>query len=355
MGDKQETSAAERWASRNTNGPWLSILVPVYNVERYLQECLESVMTQAGDGVEVIALDDVSTDGSAAVLADFEMRYGAGFKVMKHLQNRGISVARNTLLDAARGRYVWFMDSDDLLLPNAVSELRRIVDREDPDLVLCDYRKLRSKTKLKHRLRGEFHCRAFSGLENQKVTDRSSLVCGLFAPGQMHVWSKVSKRSLWADDLRFPEGKYFEDLSISPRLAIRAQSYYYAPRVWLAYRQREGSIMSTPSAQKLNDRSESLVGFVDEFRRIESSPSAEANFLISHTVAKNFIAAAKSVSGSSGSDRMARLKKYQSDFMRSIAMPLIDIRSGYFKRGWIVRWLRLSYWLRQVAALENGS
>src|SRR3569623_2045227 len=88
-------STAAGVSSASAGAQWLSVLLPVYNVERYLRECLDSIMSQAGAGVEVIALDDVSTDGSMDILADYAARYGSRFKTMPHPRNRGISIARN--------------------------------------------------------------------------------------------------------------------------------------------------------------------------------------------------------------------------------------------------------------------
>lgn len=339
--------------SVSVDAPWLSILLPVYNVERFLRECLDSILAQAVAGVEVVALDDVSKDGSPAILAEYEARYGACFKVMQHSRNQGISVARNTLLGAARGRYIWFMDSDDLLLPNAVTELKGIVDREDPDLVLCDYRKLRTRMKLKHRLRGEFHLRAFVGPAGQKLSDLSILVGGLFQLGQMHVWTKVSKRGLWGEDLLFPEGKYFQDMFTMPLLALRAKTFYYAPKVWVAYRQREGSIQSTPSIHKFGHLSESLLGFTEQFNQAEANPSVDARFFISHICAKNFVSVSKNLFKIKPPEMQAVYDWYRSNFLESLAVPLDELRRGYLRRGWLRRWVQLSFWLKQSKIQKN--
>ena len=106
--------------------PWLSVLVPVYNVRDYLTECIESVLAQAPDdgGVEVLLLDDCSTDDSSAVIAQLQSRWPGRLSVLRHARNSGLSAARNTLMDAAKGRYLWFLDSDDKLLPGAIDSLR---------------------------------------------------------------------------------------------------------------------------------------------------------------------------------------------------------------------------------------
>lgn len=341
-------------SSNAAAGPWLSILLPVYNVERYLRECLDSVMSQATESVEVIAVDDVSTDGSLVILQQYEAQYGSRFKVMRHPRNRGLSVARNTLLEAAQGRYLWFVDSDDLLLPGAVKELKEIVDRKDPDLVLCDYRKLRAKTKLKHRLRGELHLRTFSGPAEQLISDISVQVRGLFELGQMHAWSKISKRSLWAAGLRFPEGKCYEDMFVSPRLAIHARTCYYAPRVWVAYRQREDSIMAMLSPQKLSGLSEALVGFPDEFLDVEPRPDIDTRFLISHVAARNFIGVARKFSRIKGANSREPIASNLDNFIHSTMLPLEELRLEYLKRGWIRRWAQLSFWSKQADSTGVG-
>ena len=120
-------------AVRAPAAPWLSILVPVYNVQDYLQACLASVVEQVaqlplaeegGAGVEVLVLDDCSTDGSRALMEQLAQRWPGRLTLMRHAVNQGLSAARNTMIDAARGEYLWFLDSDDKLLPGAL-RLRR--------------------------------------------------------------------------------------------------------------------------------------------------------------------------------------------------------------------------------------
>lgn len=325
--------------------PWLSILVPVYNVERYLRQCLESIAVQMVDGVEVIVLDDVCTDGSMKVFTELQAQWPGYFKKLQHESNRGISAARNTLLGSAKGKYIWFVDSDDVLMPGAIAQMRSIAVGVAPDLVLFDYRKLRDVTKLKHHMRGEMHCRTFSGPAEQLLSDTSEQVRGLFDLGQMHVWSKISKRSLWMDGLSFPEGMYYEDMFASPRLAIKAKNCYYAPYVWIAYRQRDGSIMSKLSPKKLSGLSEALVGFPDEFTKSNYSPTAETRFSVSHIAARNFVGAARQLSKMKGVNYQEGARIYLSNLRRSTMVPVAELLRGYLRRGWIGKWAQLSFWL----------
>lgn len=122
---------------------WLSILVPVYNVQDYLAECLESVVAQlqalpdAGAGVELLVLDDASTDGSRALMDTLDRRWPGRLHLMQHARNAGLSAARNTMIDAARGEYLWFLDSDDKLLPGALAGLRVSWRGSRPPMPCC--------------------------------------------------------------------------------------------------------------------------------------------------------------------------------------------------------------------------
>ena len=135
--------------------PWLSILVPVYNVQPYLRECLASVVEQldGDDGVQILLLDDCSTDGSEALMQELARRWPDRLQLLRHERNSGLSAARNTMIDAARGEYLWFLDSDDKLLPGAIASLRAIVQAHAPDVVLCDFAVWREREHWKHRLR----------------------------------------------------------------------------------------------------------------------------------------------------------------------------------------------------------
>ena len=153
-----------------SDSPWLSILIPVYNVEPYLRDCLASLLPQLPPrGVEVILLDDASTDGSLGLCSEICPQSHPQVRLMRHASNAGLSAARNTMLGAARGDYIWFVDSDDEVMPGAIAGLRAIVERHAPDLVLCDYE------------RGGRHLSSFSGPTGQPSDDREALLQGVFA------------------------------------------------------------------------------------------------------------------------------------------------------------------------------
>jgi hypothetical protein len=323
--------------------PWLSVLIPVYNVLPYLQACLDSVLPQLDMQTEVILVDDCSTDGSDRLAAELAARHAPRVRLLRHERNSGISVTRNTLLDAALGDYLWFLDSDDILMPGAVQALRRSLAEHDPDLVLCDFWDMRDKPKLKHRLRGESHRRTFPGPAGRLITDRDALLAGLFLQGHMHVWNKIARRELWAG-LRFPAGRTFEDMALAPTLAMRAQRAVYIDEVWVGYRKRAGSILATQNAQKINDMMLALADLPQQMAGLTPAPSDSTRFLAAHFASKNFVVASRfDARHGDGSRLSTRLEQLQA----CLVMPADEVARRCHGRGWFWRGLRLAYWLRR--------
>ncbi len=326
--------------------PWLSLLIPVYNVEAWLRACLASVLSQADAGVEILMLDDVSTDGSAALMQTLAEENPGRLTLLRHQRNSGLSAARNTLLEASRGEYLWFLDSDDELMPGAIADLVAIVQGHAPDLVLCDFRTLRERMKRKHVWRGELHRSSFDGPGDRLLSDRSALLQGLFALGQLHSWSKISRRALWGDDLRFPVGRYYEDMYTTPALALRATSYVYAPRVWVGYRQRGGSILATLSPRKIDDMMQALAGLPARLDAQQPPIGTAARFALANYAGRGFVSAARFMARHADGAALARcLQQFQANSPLSAAALL----RAYLARGWLWRACRLHYWLRRAA------
>lgn len=320
--------------------PWVSILIPVYNVTAYLAECVESVMHQAEGGVEVIALDDASTDDSLPQLQALAARFRGRLRVLQHARNAGLSAARNTLLEASTGGYVWFVDSDDKLLPGAIAALRGIVERHAPDLVVCDFQVWRENTRLKHRLRGELHRRTFAGRAGQLSDDRCALLAGLLMTGQLHAWSKIGRRALWADDLRFPPGRYFEDMATMPQLALRARNFYYQPTPWVAYRQRGNSILATMNPQKCLDQSGGLAGLAKALEADAGGcrDNAHVRLAMAHQSARNLIGAMRFLRRQP--DAAAMAEQVRQDFCALSPLSPRQLERAYLSRGWWLRYAR---------------
>ncbi|SHF15842.1 glycosyltransferase family 2 protein [Thermomonas hydrothermalis] len=233
--------------------PWLSILIPVYNVSAYIGPCLDSVLAQSADdpGIELILLDDASRDDSWAQVEAYAARHPGKLRLLRHPDNRGLSAARNTLLTHATGRYVWFLDSDDMLLAGAVAGLRDIVHRHQPDLILCDYRLLDDTQPSQSRRKSRMQ-RTHTGPSRRCMDDPVTLLSGLLTCRQPHAWSKIAKRPLWAA-APFPEGRYFEDIAVLPSLLAVTRTWWHTATPWVAYRRHGSSILATLNEKKFHD------------------------------------------------------------------------------------------------------
>ena len=329
--------------------PWLSVLVPAYNAATYLAECIDSVLMQGVTGIEVVVVDDCSSDGSAQLLAQLAARWPDALHVQRHDHNRGLSAARNTLLEAARGAYLWFLDADDKLLPGSLAALRRIVLSASPDLVLCDFEVLRARRLPKHWLRSEYHRKTFSGPSGRVLSDPVELLSGLLLAGQLHAWSKISRRSLWQAGLRFPPGQYFEDMATMTLLALQARTSYYAPRPWVAYRQHEHSIRANANWEKAQDQSRALVPLRDALRSQACGESALVRLALAHQSARNFMGAMRYLHAHAGSETAREEIKTLADELRhnfrdSSPLTAQELARAYLQRGWLLRRYKFLRW-----------
>lgn len=208
-----------------------SVIVPVYNVEQYLGQCLESIKGQDFMDYEVVCVNDGSADHSRAILEDWSARFPQ-MKVIDR-ENGGLSAARNTGLEAAHGDYVVFVDSDDWVETNMLS---RLADETRGEDVVCyaSRRTDNGNTDLLEEERGngwDYYNR--HALEARIVP----FVC---------VWQRCYRRAfLLEHGLSFREGILHEDNEFTPRVCLKAKSVKVVPDVLYNYRVRPGSIMTT--------------------------------------------------------------------------------------------------------------
>ncbi len=336
--DKMSADALSRDAAT------LSVLIPVYNVEDYLGHCIQSIMSQAADHkIEILLLDDCSTDNSAQICQQLYEQFPDNIRLLHHQRNSGLSAARNSLLESARGEYVWFLDSDDFLLPDCIQKLLAILTHERPDLVLFDYQKRRFIKK-----------KSFPGSGRKLETDAEKLLAGVFKHGKMYSWNKVSRRNLWRDDLRFPPGRTFEDIATTPWLLLRAQSYYYMPESWVFYRTRAGSIMTSATrtrgffdARKNDDMANALLGFKALLHKKFGDDAHAPAFYASHFIAKEFVKLARRFRAAKNEPRSvcglkpAVLQTYFEKMQDASPVDFDTLSRLYLKKLWLFRFFTL--------------
>lgn len=208
-----------------------SVVIPVYNVEDYLDDCLSNLQSQDYTDFEVICVNDGSTDGSREILSEWESQFSK-IKIIDR-ENGGLSAARNTGLQAATGDYVVFIDSDDWVEPTMLSRLAEEAHGEDMICFACRKSDSGATDTLIPEQNDGWSYYNRHALEHREVP----FVC---------VWQRCYRREfLLKNGLHFREGILHEDNEFTPRACLNAKRIKVIPDVLYNYRIRPGSIMTT--------------------------------------------------------------------------------------------------------------
>ena len=191
----------------------VTVIVPVYNVEKYLRKCLDSLINQTYKNLEIIVVDDGSTDNSVKICDEFANRDNR-ITVIRQ-KNGGISIARNAGLGKMTGSYVTFVDSDDYLEINAVEKFLKISITEGADIV-CSETIIIFKDRIVHN----------SNKENEKYSTELIKEKILLDKLGNHAATKFYKAELWKN-IRFPEKLVYEDFYIMPSVCVNAKKIVY--------------------------------------------------------------------------------------------------------------------------------
>ena len=220
--------------------PVVSIIVPVYNVKSYVGECVESLCQQTYTNLEILLVDDGSTDGSGEVCDEYAGR-DERIRVI-HQANRGLSGARNMGLDDARGEYIAFVDSDDLVSTNYVETLYELLMKYEADIAACAY--VKGTTEQLTDIREKV-----LSLDNVKEICMPSVKLlkqwhGKYKQQETVAWNKLYCREVWngRKKIRFPESRNHEDVLISHLVVQGAKTIVLTTEILYFYRIRKGSI-----------------------------------------------------------------------------------------------------------------
>ena len=208
--------------------PLLSIVTPVYNVESFLDRSVQSILSQSYRDIELILIDDGSTDGSSS-LCDELAKKDSRVKVI-HKENGGVSTARNVGLEIASGEYLTFVDPDDFLAPDTyLANMEYLISQKDVDILQYPYCNYISDDEILNYHRPAEHLLVGS----EQIF--SNWWSG--SPLEYVIWNKIYKRSLW-DGVRFKVGHISEDTCLVPQFVSRAHSIYISEK-GLYYYQRD--------------------------------------------------------------------------------------------------------------------
>lgn len=234
--------------------PMISVIIPVYNVEKYLRQCVDSVLTQNYKNIEIILVDDGSTD-SSPLICD-QLKENSDRIITIHKQNGGLSDARNEGIKAARGNYILFLDGDDFWDDrNAVSKLVNRITKTQADVLNFSYKKYYEAANKK--------VPYFSGIEAMpeelnELYDQLKFLTekGLYIASACN---KMIKRSIFTEELFFRKNVYSEDIEWCAKLMATVRSMDFVCENFYCYRQREASISHTIDTKKCEDLCNNII------------------------------------------------------------------------------------------------
>ncbi|MDO5557053.1 MAG: glycosyltransferase family 2 protein [Clostridia bacterium] len=215
----------------------ISIIIPVYNTEKYLRKCLDSVINQNYNNYEIIIVNDESTDGSQKIIDEYEKRYSQKIKAF-FKKNEGISEARNFGVSKARGDYITFVDSDDYIDCNMLSKMSEKAEEKNFDIVLSNLKYVYPKKEVvvSSGIKKDIFGKELKG----EIINILPAMCG-----------KLIKKEMF-EDLKFKKNIWFEDLEIYFRMYTKIKSVGVIDKAYYNYIQRINSITYTYN-EKLYD------------------------------------------------------------------------------------------------------
>lgn len=235
----------------------LSIIVPVYNVERYLCKCIDSILNQSFKDLELILVDDGSIDNSGEICDKYSCK-DKRVKVI-HKKNGGVSSARNTGLKIANGEYIGFVDPDDWIETNMYERMYNEIIKTNSDIIICNFKKI------------------FENREEKYIYENKSLeLNNIEALNELYnikyiynfAWNKIYKKSLF-DNLKYKEGFIYEDEFIIHQLLYKSNKVSYIPEHFYNYYQRKGSIINSGFNIKKFDKIRALSERIEFFEKLK--------------------------------------------------------------------------------------
>lgn len=212
----------------------ISIVLPIYNVEKYLKKCIETILNQTYDNIEILLVDDGSTDHSGEICDEFEKK-DKRIKVI-HKTNGGLSDARNTGLKHAKGKYISFIDSDDYVSEKYVEELYTLLKTNNAQIAVCNFQRVKEDGQVVST--EDIQSETLSSKEAlEKLNDRK------FYPTSIVAWNKLYDIKLF-DDILYPLGKLHEDEYTTYKLYYKAKKVVITSNVLYYYRTVQTSIMN---------------------------------------------------------------------------------------------------------------
>lgn len=307
--------------------PLVSIIIPVYNVALYLEKCLSTIINQTYEHMEIIVVNDGSTDDSENIILKFKNKDKRILYIKQ--ENGGLGAARNTGLDIASGKYICFIDSDDWVDLNYVKIMLETAIIDKSEIVICNMVYQFSNGKIKPRT---------PKINSHEIINSREGIRREFIGKQykFHVPNKFYKTNLFKNHcIRFPEGKIYEDVFTTYKLILEASSISIIPENLYFYLQnRQGSIMNNDiNPQRFSDMFEALNQIISNEKIIKMELNDELQWLY----ATHVISLANYVYPLWGSTPKLKLLEYQKTLSKNLHSNLLNLATRNSSIGRMIR------------------
>lgn len=297
----------------------VSMIVPVYNVEMYLEECLESICSQTYETLEILLIDDGSTDTSGKI-CDGYAKHDPRICVI-HQKNQGLSAARNTGLAHASGKYLMFVDSDDKIAENLVEQLLGMCREHRAQIAVCSHLYYNEK-KIPHRKEAD--------IADIRIMEQEEAMWELCLDHKVKnfAWGKLYERQLF-EGIFFPKGQLYEDINTTYKVFLKSERVVYTDFTGYFYRVRTGAITQTRdiyhALQRITAQQERIL---DLFSYQSYTGVLWKQLLYAYVMlAKSYVhakEAEKREQNLAVSDSIAFLQKYQKEILKQINIDPIE-------------------------------
>ncbi|MCW9710409.1 glycosyltransferase family 2 protein [Avibacterium sp. 21-586] len=261
--------------TNNKENILISIVAPVFGVVEYIDDLIKSVTTQWSTDIELIIVNDGSTDGTKSLLESYKKRITSDNFVIANKTNGGLSDARNFGVSISRGKYIMFLDGDDLLSKNTLQLIKYCLLENNPDCLItdfsyywddggtytnCSYKYIKPRTLLKY---------------------DSDILKAVYDTRQVYIWRHIFKKEI-IQQYPQPVGRNYEDINTTPLLINKCNTIYYLPIKAILYRQRDNSIMKIKSEKNILDLSSGLIAVKKELEDLYGK--IPDNIAIAHSI-----------------------------------------------------------------------
>ena len=289
----------------------ISIVVPIYNVEKYLRKCIESILKQTYYNLEIILVDDGSTDSSGEICDEYKNKDSR--IIVIHQKNKGMSSARNSGIKCATGKYIGFIDSDDYIEKDMYEILLKNIIDYSADIAICGFAFVENNKVVPKEFTGDINVLDRQTALEELIKDRKI---------QSYVWNKLYKREIW-NNITFKSGVAFEDLDIMYKLFKKAKKIAIVDSLKYFYVQRSNSIMHIHNSKYILDRINVVIGRYNDFK---TETNKRLQFVNKYAFAVNMIMIYRKIILENYEDVYDEFMKYYDLFIEIINENEFEIR-----------------------------